>query len=81
MINSKSLDNETLYDLMQEYRKQFKKQAFIVKMPSGTTDFPNSTMEDELIEALQRCLNENIELTEIYPSLKDKEKFCDGKKL
>lgn len=69
MINSKSLDNEMLYDLMQEYRKKFKKPAFMVKMPSGTTDFPNSTTEDELIEALRRCLNENIELTQIYPSL------------
>ena len=81
MIDAKSLDNEELYELMQEYRKKFNESAFNVQMPTGTTDFPNSTTEKELIEALKRCLNEGIKLNVIYPSLTSDNDSASGKKI
>ena len=71
MINGNSLNNEELYDLMQEYRIKFGKLPITFEMPTGTTKLPNSTTEEELIEALKKCLMENVKLSTIYPSLDD----------
>ena len=75
MITAKVLKNERVCSLMQEYRKQFKENALMFQMPTGTSKLPNEVTEDELIESLGRCLKENIKLCEIYPSLTSKDHY------
>ena len=82
MITAKSLQNKELFELLQEYRRQFKEQAFTVEMSTGNVSLPSNVTEEELIVSLKKCIKENIKLYEIYPSLiDDDDEFDPNKKI
>lgn len=70
-MNFQIKDSETINRLSLLYLKKYHEPPFLRLIPTGGTLFAPDVTTYDVELALQRCLDENIRLCEIYPELND----------